>query len=177
MMITESGVLWRAASTAVMRTLASTPMYFYNPNFCTNYTASTEVSTIFKDLLIKRIEYLFRKRTLGSSANPLLEFCLDGGGLARKCMNDTFDLENQRTTGPAAAAVTDLLQPCLLSHCSTCSEVSDTVFDQRSRFVAKLSMHLRQTGCDINVQDSRGLTPLHHLIQGNCLSLSKLKTK
>ena len=90
-------------------------------------------------------------------------------------MNDTFDLENQRTTGLAAAAVTDLLQPCLLSHCSTCSEVSDQ--NDKSRFVAKLSMHLRQTGCDINVQDSRGLTPLHHLIQGNCLSLSKLKTQ
>jgi len=98
-----------------------------------------------------------------SSANPLLEFCLDGGGLSRKCMNDTFDLTtNQRTT----EAITDLLQPCLLSHCSTCSEVSDTHDGTKSRFVAKLSMHLRQTGCDINVQDSKGLTPLHHLIQG-----------
>ena len=103
---------------------------------------------------------------LGSSANPLLEFCLDGGGLSRKCMNDTFDLTtNQRTT----EAITDLLQPCLLSHCSTCSEVSDTHDGTKSRFVAKLSMHLRQTGCDINVQDSKGLTPLHHLIQGKFL--------
>ena len=91
-----------------------------------------------------------------TSANPLLEFCLDGGGLSRKCLNDTFDLKTDDL----------LLKNCLLSHCSTCSEVSDSQ-DSSSRFVAKLSMHLRQTGCDINVQDSRGFTALHHLIQGN----------
>ena len=29
-----------------------------------------------------------------------------------------------------------------------------------------VDLHLRQTGCDINVQDVQGKTALHHLIQG-----------
>ena len=100
-----------------------------------------------------------------TSANPLLEFCLDGGGLSRKCFSDTFDLKTPSENDP-----NETLINCLLSHCSTCSEVSDSQDDSSSRFVAKLSMHLRQNGCDINVQDSRGFTALHHLIQGKSIS-------
>lgn len=57
----------------------------------------------------------------------------------------------------------------LLSHCSSCSNVFkqvQTCSDKESQFVSQLRMHLRQTGCDINVQDSQGFTALHHLIQG-----------
>merc|ERR1712008_345064 len=57
----------------------------------------------------------------------------------------------------------------LLSHCSTCSDVFkqvQTCSDKESQFVSQLRMHLRQTGCDINVHDSQGFTALHHLIQG-----------
>ena len=32
--------------------------------------------------------------------------------------------------------------------------------------VDTVNLHLRQTGCDIDVQDVQGKTALHHLIQG-----------
>lgn len=87
-----------------------------------------------------------------TSSNPLLEFCLDGG-FSRKFFESSKNV-------PKAL-------PSLLSHCSsltsTCSDLSGGEEDE---FLAKLSLHLRQTSCDINVQDSQGFSALHHLIQG-----------
>jgi len=103
-----------------------------------------------------------------TSANPLLEFCLDGG-LSRKFNSVStnskaselnFDDEADiNIESPLLTASTNIL-----SHCSTCSRVQTC--SDKGQFVSQLRMHLRQTGCDINVQDSQGFTALHHLIQG-----------
>lgn len=92
----------------------------------------------------------------GSSANPLLEFCLDGGfskKLSSVLIEDEINAIDKTNFG-------------LLSHCSKCSEVSSDDIEAGSQFIDQLKEILRQTGCDINVQDSQGLTALHHLIQG-----------
>ena len=104
-----------------------------------------------------------------TSANPLLEFCLDGG-LSRKFNSVStnskaselnFDDEADiNIESPLLTASTNIL-----SHCSTCSRVQTC--SDKGQFVSQLRMHLRQTGCDINVQDSQGFKALHHLIQGN----------
>jgi len=153
-----------------------------------------------------------------TSANPLLEFCLDGG-LSRKLPSSTpiseavpvhppsafannetalgvdlvsttlaasdlvsntltssptFETKHAQslcttnttsTTKPENVISSSLVATSLLSHCSLCSQQVQTCSD-KSQFVSQLRMHLRQTGCDINVQDSQGFTALHHLIQG-----------
>jgi len=111
-----------------------------------------------------------------TSANPLLEFCLDGG-LSRKFPSaDVFSSEAQQAfalNGDGEEAGTEIESPLqarlpvstkVLSHCSTCSRVQTC--SDKGQFVSQLRMHLRQTGCDINVHDSQGFTALHHLIQG-----------
>ena len=101
-----------------------------------------------------------------TSANPLLEFCLDGG-LSRKNAADSKDSASKS----CKEADTNFQSPFLtastkvLSHCSTCSRVQTC--SDKGQFVSQLRMHLRQTGCDINVHDSQGFTALHHLIQGS----------
>ena len=91
-----------------------------------------------------------------TSSNPLLEFCLDGG-LPRK---ESF-VEKLTTTDDE----NDVFNPktSLLSQCSTCS---DWLASDYSTILDTFNQNLRQTGCDINVQDRQGKTALHHLIKG-----------
>ena len=101
-----------------------------------------------------------------TSANPLLEFCLDGG-LSRKFpTSEVQAFANKKINGGTMCTTQEeeaQLPSSVLSLCSTCSRVQDV---DKSQFVSQLRMNLRQTGCDINVQDSQGFTALHHLIQG-----------
>ena len=94
-----------------------------------------------------------------TSSNPLLEFCLDGG-LPRK---ESF-VEKLTTTDEE----NDVFNPktSLLSQCSTCS---DWLASDYSTILDTFNQNLRQTGCDINVQDRQGKTALHHLIKGKAL--------
>ena len=99
-----------------------------------------------------------------TSSNPLLEFCLDGG-LPRK---ESF-VEKLTTTDEE----NDVFNPktSLLSQCSTCS---DWLASDYSTILDTFNQNLRQTGCDINVQDRQGKTALHHLIKGKPLFLIDL---
>ena len=99
----------------------------------------------------------------------MLEFCLDGG-FSRKdssqrsaaAAEDSI-LPILTTTTSAAEASRPLLpQTSLLSQCSTCSDW----LSSDHPMLEAVDLHLRQTGCDINVQDVQGKTALHHLIQG-----------
>ena len=84
-----------------------------------------------------------------TSSNPLLEFCLDGG-ISRK------------ETSPSEKPDDLTKVTSLLSQCSTCSDW----LSSDHPMLEAVDLHLRQTGCDINVQDVQGKTALHHLIQG-----------
>ena len=97
-----------------------------------------------------------------TSANPLLEFCLDGGFSRKFPTSEVQAFANKKINGTTQEEEAQL-PSSVLSLCSTCSRVQDV---DKSQFVSQLRMNLRQTGCDINVQDSQGYTALHHLIQG-----------
>ena len=101
-----------------------------------------------------------------TSSNPLLEFCLDGGFSRKDSSRSAAAAEDSipiltTTTTTSAASQRPQPQTSLLSQCSTCSDwlSSDPMLEA-------VDLHLRQTGCDINVQDVQGKTALHHLIQG-----------
>ena len=104
-----------------------------------------------------------------TSSNPLLEFCLDGG-FSRKdssqrsaaAAEDSILQPILTTTTSAEASRPLLPQTSLLSQCSTCSDW----LSSDHPMLEAVDLHLRQTGCDINVQDVQGKTALHHLIQG-----------
>ena len=93
-----------------------------------------------------------------TSSNPLLEFCLDGG-ISRK------------ETSPSEKPDDLTKVTSLLSQCSTCS---DWLASDYSTILDTFNQNLRQTGCDINVQDRQGKTALHHLIKGKPLFLIDL---
>lgn len=85
---------------------------------------------------------------LGSSSNPLLEFCLDGGYLK--------NVENGDK---------EQMSPLL----DLCSEFSNSSWQRSSSSnnkITKTLQHICQTGCDINVQSSQGYTALHFIING-----------
>lgn len=120
---------------------------------CTNencFRPYASVASLYTDILLQPdlLQEFYGDRYL-SSSNPLLELCLDGD-YANKCY-DSPD-------GKSAHVL-----PPLLSHCSSVYELESK--DSKD-FVDCLGQHLRQTGCDINVQDPQGSTALHLLING-----------
>ena len=103
-----------------------------------------------------------------TSSNPLLEFCLDGG-FSRKDSSQRSAAAAEDSILPILTSTTSveasrplLPQTSLLSQCSTCSDW----LSSDHPMLEAVDLHLRQTGCDINVQDVQGKTALHHLIQG-----------
>lgn len=117
-----------------------------------------ESSNICTDVLLQPelLQELYGDRSLTSS-NPLLEFCLEGGFPRKDSFLGSLEAEvvpNENVLIPKNS---------LLSQCSTCS---DWLNSDYSTILDTLNLHLRQTGCDINVQDVQGNTALHHLIKG-----------
>ena len=110
-----------------------------------------------------------------TSSNPLLEFCLDGGFSRKDSSQRSAPAEDSilpiLTTTSAEASRPLLPQTSLLSQCSTCS---DWLASDYSTILDTFNQNLRQTGCDINVQDRQGKTALHHLIKGKPLFLIDL---
>jgi len=127
------------------------PQQQQHKDWCTleNCVQSCDESSNIHVLLHPELLYEFYGDRSLTSSNPLLEFCLDGG-ISRK------------ETSPSEKPDDLTKVTSLLSQCSTCSDW----LNSDSMVVDTVNLHLRQTGCDIDVQDVQGKTALHHLIQG-----------
>jgi hypothetical protein len=83
-----------------------------------------------------------------------LEFCLDGGYLKG------FDIDNREELSALLELCSDFSSSSLTSWAYPSKiDENDENFQQRLERIC-------QTGCDINVQSSQGLTALHFIING-----------